>query len=118
MNGKPGGSSTIDVSVPHTLGVFIAWERVMLRLQRKDDVQSWFQVGIEVVEAHVFNRQKKLVATIDVTVLGRTETQTLTFQANDRDVRVTSDSADTWIESGIFAAEQSKLKAMLEEALR
>lgn len=111
-----GTATTISLTVPHSHGDS-AWERMLGCLQSMKNSPQW-GVKVDVSEARVNFDRRTLQVDIRITVpVWGEEKHTLTFTVNSTNVTVTSDQADSRIEAGIFAVEESKLKAMLEKAL-
>lgn len=106
----------IDITVQHTLSQEIAFQRVMAALSDQKDGGSFVSVkpGKVTVDFPAF----KATAEITITIMGHSESHTLTFASEPGHVHVTSDPADNLIERGEFVAEAAQLKTMLAEALK
>lgn len=111
-------STAINLTVRHTRSREDAFERVLKCLQSQKDAPTFAAFTVKPLETLVYHDQFKLVTKICITILGREETHTLTFQVNSSDVRVTSDEPDNIVERGIFWGESGRLQTMLADALK
>jgi len=108
-------SQSINIAIPHSLTQSVAFDRVVAWLQSQNGKQTFVKVTPD--ETHVYHKQYKLVAKVDISVLGHDETHTLTFASLPGQFTVTSDFADSMIEAAEMAAEQVTLQSQLTKVL-